>query len=131
MEINQVGAYTGIHVVGPAIVAAGGGSIVNVSSVNGFVGAWGIAQATCRRVRPAGAHEVAALELARKGAGQLDPPGTHRHADAGRRHAARWRPGRRHEAAVPVGRVGEAAEVALVALSPLDRSVLLHQRRGS
>ncbi len=43
IEINQIGAYTGIHVVAPAIVAAGGGSIVNVSSVNGFVGAWGIA----------------------------------------------------------------------------------------
>ena len=43
IDVNQIGVYTGIHVVAPAIVDAGGGSIVNVSSVNGFVGAWGIA----------------------------------------------------------------------------------------
>ena len=43
IEVNQIGAYTGIHVVAPAIIEAGGGSIVNVSSVNGFQGAWGIA----------------------------------------------------------------------------------------
>jgi 3alpha(or 20beta)-hydroxysteroid dehydrogenase len=67
IEVNQIGAYTGIHVVAPAIVAAGGGSIVNVSSVNGFVGAWGIAAYTSSKFALRGLTRVAAIELARKG----------------------------------------------------------------
>src|SRR2546423_620187 len=67
IEVNQVGAYIGIHVVAPAIIAAGGGSIVNVSSVNGFVGAWGIAAYTSSKFALRGLTRVAALELARKG----------------------------------------------------------------
>jgi 3alpha(or 20beta)-hydroxysteroid dehydrogenase len=67
IEVNQVGAYIGIHVVAPAIVAAGGGSIVNVSSVNGFVGAWGIAGYASSKFALRGLTRVAALELARKG----------------------------------------------------------------
>jgi 3alpha(or 20beta)-hydroxysteroid dehydrogenase len=67
IEVNQVGAYTGIHVVAPAIVAAGGGSIVNVSSVNGFVGAWGIAAYASSKFALRGLTRVASIELARKG----------------------------------------------------------------
>ena len=67
IDVNQIGAYTGIHVVAPAIVAAGGGSIVNVSSVNGFVGAWGIAGYVSSKFALRGLTKVAALELARKG----------------------------------------------------------------
>jgi 3alpha(or 20beta)-hydroxysteroid dehydrogenase len=67
IEVNQIGAYTGIHVVAPAIIAAGGGSIVNVSSVNGFVGAWGIAAYASSKFALRGLTRVAAIELARKG----------------------------------------------------------------
>ena len=67
IEVNQIGAYTGIHVVAPAIVAAGGGSIVNVSSVNGFVGAWGIAAYASSKFALRGLTRVASIELARKG----------------------------------------------------------------
>jgi 3alpha(or 20beta)-hydroxysteroid dehydrogenase len=67
VEVNQVGAYTGIHVVAPAIIAAGGGSIVNVSSVNGFVGAWGIAAYASSKFALRGLTRVASIELARKG----------------------------------------------------------------
>lgn len=67
IEVNQVGAFTGIHVVAPAIVDAGGGSIVNVSSVNGFVGAWGIAAYASSKFALRGLTRVAAIELARKG----------------------------------------------------------------
>jgi 3alpha(or 20beta)-hydroxysteroid dehydrogenase len=113
IEVNQIGAYTGIHVVAPAIVAAGGGSIVNVSSVNGFVGAWGIAGYVSSKFALRGLTRVAALELARKGVrvnslhpGPIDtpmlvggmPPGGDPIAAMG--------------AAVPVGRVGAPDEVA-------------------
>ena len=67
IEVNQIGAYTGIHVVAPAIIAAGGGSIVNVSSVNGFVGAWGIAGYASSKFALRGLTRVASIELARKG----------------------------------------------------------------
>jgi 3alpha(or 20beta)-hydroxysteroid dehydrogenase len=67
VDVNQVGAFIGIHVVAPAIIAAGGGSIVNVSSVNGFVGAWGIAGYASSKFALRGLTRVASLELARKG----------------------------------------------------------------
>lgn len=67
IEVNQIGAYTGIHVVAPAIIEAGGGSIVNISSVNGFVGAWGIAGYVSSKFALRGLTRVAAIELARKG----------------------------------------------------------------
>jgi 3alpha(or 20beta)-hydroxysteroid dehydrogenase len=67
IDVNQVGAYTGIHVVAPAIIAAGGGSIVNVSSVNGFVGGWGVAGYVSSKFALRGLTRVAAIELARKG----------------------------------------------------------------
>lgn len=113
IEINQIGAFTGVHVVAPAIVAAGGGSIVNVSSVNGFVGAWGIAGYVSSKFALRGLTKVAALELARKGVrvnsihpGPIDtpmleggmPPGTDPIEALG--------------GVVPLGRVGEPEEVA-------------------
>lgn len=66
LDVNLFGAYTGIHVVAPAIVAAGGGSIVNVSSVNGFVGGWGVAGYVSSKFALRGLTRVAQLELARK-----------------------------------------------------------------
>jgi 3alpha(or 20beta)-hydroxysteroid dehydrogenase len=67
IDVNLVGAYTGIHVVAPAIVEAGGGSIVNISSVNGFVGGWGVAGYVSSKFALRGLTRVAAIELARKG----------------------------------------------------------------
>jgi 3alpha(or 20beta)-hydroxysteroid dehydrogenase len=113
IEVNQIGAYTGIHVVAPAIIAAGGGSIVNVSSVNGFVGGWGIAGYASSKFALRGLTRVAAIELARKGVrvnsihpGPIDtpmlrgglPPGTD--------------PVVAMAGAVPAGRVGRPEEVA-------------------
>jgi 3alpha(or 20beta)-hydroxysteroid dehydrogenase len=113
IEVNQVGAYTGIHVVAPAIVAAGGGSIVNVSSVNGFVGAWGIAGYVSSKFAIRGLTKVAALELARKGVrvnsihpGPIDTPMLIGGMPAGGDVLAAM------GAAVPVGRVGSPDEVA-------------------
>ncbi|MBI4940544.1 MAG: glucose 1-dehydrogenase [Actinobacteria bacterium] len=38
LAVNQTGAYLGIRVVAPAMRAAGGGSIVNISSILGYIG---------------------------------------------------------------------------------------------
>jgi 3alpha(or 20beta)-hydroxysteroid dehydrogenase len=113
VDVNQIGTYTGIHVVAPAIIDAGGGSIVNISSVNGFVGAWGIAGYVSSKFALRGLTRVAAIELARKGVrvnsihpGPIDtamlrgglPPGTD--------------PVVAMAGVVPAGRVGTVDDVA-------------------
>lgn len=113
IEVNQVGAFLGIHVVAPAIIEAGGGSIVNVSSVNGFDGAWGIAGYCSSKFGLRGLTRVAAIELAPKGIrvnsihpGPIDtpmladgvPPGMDAVEILGR--------------VVPAGRVGTVDEIA-------------------
>jgi len=63
IEINQVGTFLGMHFAIPAIVKAGGGSIVNISSVNGFVGGFGMAAYVSSKFAVRGMTQVAALEL--------------------------------------------------------------------
>jgi 3alpha(or 20beta)-hydroxysteroid dehydrogenase len=113
IEVNQIGAFTGIHVVAPAIVAAGGGSIVNVSSVNGFVGAWGIAAYASSKFALRGLTRVAALELARRGVrvnsihpGPIDTPMLRGGLPEG------TDPVEAMASVVPAGRVGSVDEVA-------------------
>ena len=66
IEINQIGMFIGLHVAAPAIADAGGGSIVLTSSVNGFVGAGGIAGYVSSKFAVRGLAKVAALELGRQ-----------------------------------------------------------------
>jgi 3alpha(or 20beta)-hydroxysteroid dehydrogenase len=124
IDVNQVGAYTGIHVVAPAIVAAGGGSIVNVSSVNGFVGAWGIAAYVSSKFALRGLTRVAALELARKGVrvnsihpGPIDTPMLHEGLPPGADVIESM------SKVIAAGRVGDVDEVArMVAFLLSDES---------
>ncbi|HEV8298182.1 MAG TPA: glucose 1-dehydrogenase [Acidimicrobiales bacterium] len=67
IETNLVSMFTGIHCVAPKIVDSGGGSIVNVSSVNGFAGAAGIAGYVSSKFGVRGLTRTAALELGRFG----------------------------------------------------------------
>ena len=128
LDVNLVGAYIGIHVVAPAIVEAGGGSIVNVSSVNGFIGGWGMAGYVSSKFALRGLTRVATLELARKGVrvnsvhpGPIDTPmlkaGMPADMDA---VEAMGR-------VVPAGRVGTVEEAAaLVAFLLSDESSYCH-----
>ena len=124
LEVNLVGAFLGIHVVAPAIVEAGGGSIVNVSSINGFVGGYGVAGYASSKFGLRGLTRVAALELARKGVrvnsihpGAIDTPMLH--AGLPPSVDAVDMMGK----AAPAGRVGTVEEVAaLVAFLLSDES---------
>ena len=124
IEVNQIGAYTGIHVVAPAIIAAGGGSIVNISSVNGFVGAWGIAGYVSSKFALRGLTRVAAIELARKGVrvnsihpGPIDTPMLRGGLPEG------TDPVEAMAGVVPAGRVGTVEDVAaMVAFLLSDES---------
>ena len=65
LEVNLVAMFSGIKYTAPHMVAAGGGSIVNISSVNGFVGAPGISGYVTSKFGIRGLTRTAALELGR------------------------------------------------------------------
>ena len=67
LEVNLISMYSGIRYAAPEIINAGGGSIVNVSSVNGVVGAPGIAGYVTAKFGIRGLTKTAALELGRSG----------------------------------------------------------------
>lgn len=67
IEVNQVASFLAIRACAPAIRDAGGGSIVLISSVNGIVGAGGIAGYVTSKFALRGLAKVAALELGRDG----------------------------------------------------------------
>jgi len=113
IEVNQVGAFLGIRAAAPAIVAAGGGSIVLISSVNGFVGAGGIAGYVTSKFALRGLAKVAALELGRRGVrvnsvhpGPIDTPMVQPESWGG----FDMRPAL--ATSNPLGRIGQPEEVA-------------------
>ena len=113
IEVNQVGAFLGIHAAAPAIVDEGGGSIVLISSVNGIVGAGGIAGYVTSKFALRGLAKVAALELGRSGVrvnsvhpGPIDTPMVQPESWGG----FDMRP--TLAASSPLGRIGRPEEVA-------------------
>ncbi len=67
VRVNQLGAFLGIRSVSDAMKAAGGGSIVNVSSVDGLRGQNGVVAYASTKWAVRGITRVAALELGRFG----------------------------------------------------------------
>ena len=67
VRVNQLGTFLGIRSVGDAMKTAGGGSIVNVSSVDGLRGQNGVVAYASTKWAVRGITRVAALELGRFG----------------------------------------------------------------
>ncbi|MFC2028118.1 SDR family NAD(P)-dependent oxidoreductase [Chloroflexota bacterium] len=67
LGVNLVGAFLGIKTVGPRMVAAKQGSIVNISSVDGMKGANGLAAYCSSKWGIRGLTRVAAMELGHHG----------------------------------------------------------------
>jgi len=67
VRVNQIGPFLGIRAVVPAMRRAGGGSIVNVSSVDGLAGKNGVVAYASTKWALRGIAKVAALELGRYG----------------------------------------------------------------
>ncbi|WP_019634075.1 glucose 1-dehydrogenase [Actinomadura atramentaria] len=67
LDVNLLGQWLGIKSVTPALRAAGGGSIVNVSSTEGFVAAAGLAAYSASKFAVRGLTKAAARELGRDG----------------------------------------------------------------
>jgi 3alpha(or 20beta)-hydroxysteroid dehydrogenase len=114
--VNQVGVYLGMRAAAEALGRGGGGSIVNISSIDGIVGMPGVAAYVSSKFAVRGLTKVAALELAPLGIrcnsvhpGYIDTPML-RGAGLGDDELARFGRG------VPAGRVGTVDDVVELVL---------------
>jgi len=67
IDVNLVGCWLGVHHAVAPMTAAGGGSIVNVSSIEGFVGAAGLSAYSASKFGIRGVTKAAAQELGHVG----------------------------------------------------------------
>jgi 3alpha(or 20beta)-hydroxysteroid dehydrogenase len=67
LDVNLVGCWLGIKHVIAAMTAAGGGSIINISSIEGLVGAAGFSAYSASKFAVRGVTKAAAQELGRVG----------------------------------------------------------------
>ncbi|MCZ6709474.1 MAG: SDR family oxidoreductase [Gammaproteobacteria bacterium] len=113
MDVNCTGVFLGMRTVAPAMVASGGGSIVNISSLAGMRAAAGAFAYGASKWAVRGMTKTASIELARKGVrvnsihpGLIETP-----------MAEEVGPGQekliRH---TPLGRIAQPEEVARLAL---------------
>jgi NAD(P)-dependent dehydrogenase (short-subunit alcohol dehydrogenase family) len=125
MAVNLDGVFHCLRYELPAMVAAGGGAVVNLASMLGVVGAAGGAGYVAAKHGVVGLTKAAALEYAGRGVRvnavgpgfietpMLDPLGENTRAALRRGH--------------PVGRLGTADEVAeLVGFLLSDRASFIH-----
>ncbi len=115
--INQVGVFLGMKAAAEAIGAGGGGSIVNISSIDGIIGMTGLAGYVSSKFAVRGMTKVAALELAPLGIrcnsvhpGYIDTPMLRGGAESQPLDLDRYAAG------VPAGRIGTVDDVVEVVL---------------
>ncbi len=119
ININQVGVFLGMKFTAPAMIEAGGGSIVNISSTNGMAGYGGTVAYTASKFAVRGMTKNAALELGQHGIrvnsihpGGVDTamtaPDTLGDAISDEEREATF-------AMLPLGRVGQPVEIAHLA----------------
>ena len=110
IDVNLNGTFHGIQAVVEPMKAAGGGSIINVSSIEGLRGAVMVHPYVASKWAVRGLTKSAALELASQNIGSTPSPGLHPHPDdqaLSRRHGhgsarpTRCLGGGRHLRAVP------------------------------
>ncbi|MEV6769339.1 SDR family NAD(P)-dependent oxidoreductase [Nocardia sp. NPDC051030] len=109
-EVNTLGVFLGMKYQIPAMLAHGGGAIVNVSSTAGLEGIAGLTGYSTAKHAVIGLSRVAALDYAGQGIrvnvvapGPILTDNLRRAGEIGQQAAA---------AAIPQGRVGQASEVA-------------------
>jgi 3alpha(or 20beta)-hydroxysteroid dehydrogenase len=123
LEVNAVGCWLGMKAAIGPMTKAGGGSIVNVSSVEGFTGAAGLSAYSASKFAIRGMTKAAAQELGQFGirVNSVHPGGvlTRMVLD----QAESGRDGARFLEGMPLGRFAEPAEISrLVAYLASDES---------
>jgi 3alpha(or 20beta)-hydroxysteroid dehydrogenase len=116
IRINQIGPFLGMKAAIPALRRAGGGSIVNISSLAGLHGIGGAVSYTASKFALRGMTKVAALELGRDGIrvnsvhpGGVETPMTRPFGEA-------TDPGSVRRYTTPIPRIGRPEEVANLVL---------------
>ena len=131
IDVNLHGVWLGMRAAAPALRRAGGGSIVNISSIDGIVGVSGMASYTASKFAVTGLTKSAALEWGRDGIrvnsvhpGVISSPMVEQ---APPEVLARLQQYLDHQ---PIPRMGTPEEVALPrALPRVGRVVVLHRQR--
>ncbi|UGY91991.1 SDR family NAD(P)-dependent oxidoreductase [Streptomyces gobiensis] len=122
VRVNQTGCFLGMRAAAPELAAAGGGTIVNVSSYAALSGMAYLTSYAATKAAIVGMTRVASMELAGKGIrvnaicpGAIDTPMTHPEegADTGADAGAL---AEFYAQLIPMGRIGRADEVARLAL---------------
>jgi len=115
IEVNQVGVFLGMKAAIPAMAASGGGSIINISSLAGLLGAQGHVAYCASKWAVRGMTKVAAAELAPVGIrvnsihpGLIETPMLDTYRELGIADAA--------ARAVPLGRNADPDDVSELAL---------------
>lgn len=67
IDVNQTGVFLGMQAAGRTMLASGGGSIVNISSIDGIVGMVNLTAYVASKFAVRGMTKVAAIELASQG----------------------------------------------------------------
>lgn len=117
MAVNLKGTWLGMKYAIPEMLKAGGGSIINVSSMCGLVGMRGLAHYSASKGGVISLTRVTAVEYVTKGIRvNCICPGTIRTAIAGNLEKAEPEIYRRWEAGVPIGRLGRPEEIVQLAL---------------
>jgi 3alpha(or 20beta)-hydroxysteroid dehydrogenase len=113
LAVNLTGTFLGIRACIPALRAAGGGSIINISSAAGLEGFAGHAAYGSTKWAVRGLTKIAALEL---GADRIRVNSIHPGAIDTEMIRAFARPGADRGAAYPIARIGTPDDVARLAL---------------
>jgi 3alpha(or 20beta)-hydroxysteroid dehydrogenase len=117
VDVNQLGVYLGMRAVVDPMIGRGGGSIVNISSIDGLVGMPEMAAYVATKWAVRGMTKTAAVELGPLGIrcnsihpGYIDTPMLHGEGQLPTAVADSM------AASVPAGRMGRPADVAEVCL---------------
>jgi len=125
LDVNAVGCWLGMKAVIEPLKAAGGGSIVNISSIEGFTGAAGLSAYTASKFAVRGMTKVAAQELGRFGirVNSVHPGGVLTRMTLGQTEAFDQVDGAGFLASLPIARFAEPIEISrLVAFLASDDS---------
>jgi 3alpha(or 20beta)-hydroxysteroid dehydrogenase len=125
LEVNAVGCWLGMKAVIDPMTKAGGGSIVNISSIEGFTGAEGLSAYSASKFAVRGMTKVAARELARFGirVNSVHPGGVLTRMIIDSAGARAPEQGEAFLRAMPLGRFAEPVEISrLVAYLASDES---------
>ena len=116
IDVNLVGTFLGVKLVGAGMVARGQGSIVNISSVDGMKGANGLGAYAASKWGIRGLTKVAAMEYGHRGVrvNSVHPGGID--TAMGNPYAEKREDVNKRYTMVPLQRVGVPEEVAQTSL---------------